>query len=41
MFMGFNTQIIFGAFLERKEVTIQPTNWYIGGEEDGDEGAQT
>ena len=30
-----------GAFLERKEVTIQPTNWYIGGEEDGDEGAQT
>lgn len=30
-----------GAFLERKEVTIQPTNWYIGGEEDGDDGAQT
>lgn len=30
-----------GAFLERKEVTIQPTNWYIGGEEDGEEGAQT
>lgn len=30
-----------GAFLDRKEVTIQPTNWYIGGEEDGEEGAQT
>ena len=30
-----------GAFLERKEVTIQPTNWYIGGVEDGEEGAQT
>lgn len=30
-----------GAFLDRKEVTIQPTNWYIGGVEDGEEGAQT
>ena len=29
-----------GMFAEKREVTIQPTNWYIGGVENGEEGAQ-